>query len=271
MKKILVIPDNNNLDKLLSTKIDGLLLPIKDLACNFSDYFTITEIKKILKKSNKEISVILNKIIHNEDLPFLEETIKELDKLDIKRILFYDLSVMNVCNRLNIKKELAIYQEHLNASNNSNNFYKKRGINYTVITNDITKEEINEISKNINVMLISYGYLPIFYSRRYLVSNYLKYIAKDKKNNLYFIKHNNDKYLIMEETSGCAIFTSKPINLINEIDDINATDLIINSFNIEDSTLLKVVNDYCNNNKNKEKNYIGFLKEKTVYKVEDYE
>ena len=32
-----------------------------------------------------------------------------------------------------------VFQDHLNASLYSNNFYKRRGINYSVITNDITK------------------------------------------------------------------------------------------------------------------------------------
>lgn len=271
MKKILVIPNKNNLDKLISTDIYGFLLPIEGLSCNFGGYFNVSDIKKILNKTGKEISVIINKIMHNDDLYFLENTLVELNKLNISKILFYDLSVMNICNRLNIKKELVIYQDHLNASGNSNRFFKKRGVNYTVITNDITKEEINEISNNINVMLIVYGYLPIFYSRRYLISNYLKYIGKDKISNLYYIKHNGKKYPIKEEENGCAIYTYKPINLIDEIDDIKASYLIINSFNIADDILLKVVDDYINNKKNNEDKYLGFLNVKTVYKVEDYE
>ena len=47
-------------------------------------------------------------------------------------------------------------------------------------------------------MLIVYGYLPIFYSRRYLISNYLKYIDKNKDSNIYYIKHKENKYPIVE-------------------------------------------------------------------------
>lgn len=271
MKKILVIPNKNNLEELLNTKIDGLLLPIKDLSCNFDKYFTIEEIKKVLNQTSKDIYVIINKIMHNNDLIKLEQTLINLNKLNIEKILFYDLSIMNICKRLNIKKDLVIYQEHLNAGTYSNNFYKKQGINYAVITNDITLEEINKISKNIDIMLVSYGYLPIFYSRRYLISNYLEYINKDKTSDLYYIKHLDKKYPIREEKEGCVIYTHKPINLINEIDKINTNYLILNSFNIDNNTFFNVLNDYINSNKTGEDNYLGFLKEKTVYKVEDYE
>ena len=271
MKKILVIPNKDNLEELLNSNIDGLLLPIKDLSCNYDKYFTIEEIKKILNKTSKEINIIINKIMHNKDLDNLERTITSLNKLNINKILFYDLSVMNICNRLNIKKDLVVYQEHLNASTYTNNFYNKRGVKYSLITNDITIDEINEISKNNKLMLISYGYLPIFYSRRYLISNYLEYIKKDKTSDIYYIHHQDKSYPIKEEDEGCVIYTHKPINLINEIDNINVDYLILNSFNIDNDTFFKVLDDYLNNRKNNEDNYLGFLKEKTVYKVEDYE
>ena len=271
MKKILVIPSINNLDDILNTDIDGVLLPISGLACEFDNYYDIHDIKKILNKTSKEVSVIINKIMHNSDLDKLEITLIELNKLNIDKILFYDLSVMNMANRLNINKNLAIYQDHLNASRNSNNFYKKRGINYSVVTNDITLEEINNISKSIKVMLICYGYLPIFYSRRYLISNYLKYINKDKNSNLYYIRHKDKLYPIKEEDNGCVIYTDKPINLINEIDNINCDYIIINSINIDNNTLLEVIDNYINNKKDNKDNYLGFLHNKTVYKVGDYD
>ena len=271
MKKILVIPNKDNIEELLNTNIDGLLLPIKDLSCNYDRYFTIDEIKKFLNKTSKEINIIINKIMHNKDIDLLKRTLEEINKLNISKILFYDLSVMNICNNLNIKKDLVVYQEHLNASDYSNNFYKRRGIKYSVITNDITIDEINEISKNNKLMLISYGYLPIFYSRRYLITNYLEYVGIDKRSDIYYIKHIDKYYPIKEEDEGCVIYTHEPINLINEIDNINVDYLILNSFNIDNNTFFKVLDDYINNKKNNDNNYLGFLKEKTVYKVVDYE
>lgn len=271
-KKILVIPNSlENLGNILKTNVDGIILSIKDLSVNSNIYFTLDDIKSIMNITSKEVCVSINKIMHNEDLELLENTLIALNKLNISKIFFYDLSVLNMVKRLNINKELVIFQDHLNASNYSNNFYKRRGINYAVITNDITKNEINEISKYNRLMLISYGYLPIFYSRRYLISNYLKYINKDKENNIYYIKHNNDKYIIKEEDYGTTIYTKEPIDLINDINDINVEYIILNLSFTKEEEYLSILNKYLNNLKDDKEHYRGFIDKKTVYKVEDYE
>ena len=151
MNKILVIPNNlNYLEKLKNKKIDGLIFSIKDLSVNNNLYLTIDDIKKILLTIDKniEIWISLNKIMHNNDLELLEHTLIELDKLKITGVMFYDLSVINICKRLNLNLKLSIHEDHLNASIGSNNFYYKQGVDYTVITNDITLDEILEIKED---------------------------------------------------------------------------------------------------------------------------
>ena len=272
MKKILVLPNSKEiLEEYINTNIDGFILPIKDLSVNSTYYVTINDIKEIVKKTSKEIYISLNKNITNEDLPLLEETLNELNKLNINKVLFYDLAIPNICKRNNLKLDLAIYQDHLNASIESNMFYKKRGINTTVITNDITKEEINEISKYQSLMMICYGYLPIFYSRRYLITNYLEYIGKKKKNSLYTIKEKDNSYIIEEEKYGTTVYTKEPINLINKINTLNINYIILNSCHINPKEFKKVVNQYLNNESDNNNYYEGFIEKKTVYKVEDYE
>jgi collagenase-like PrtC family protease len=272
MKKILVIPKSlENLGKVLETDVEGIILPIKDLSVNNSIYFTIDDIKSILNLTSKEVSVIINKTMHSEDLDLLEQTLIKLNKVNISKIFFYDLAVMNICTKQNIKKELVVFQEHLNASLYSNNFYQKRGIAYSTITNDITIDEINEISKYNKLILMCYGYLPIFYSRRHLISNYLEYIKEDKKHNMYYIKNKEENYPILEEKEGTTIYTSKPINLINELDKINVDYIILNAFNISNDEFLYMLDRYLNNKKTEREEYTGFLNRRTVYRVDDYE
>lgn len=272
MKKILVIPnDYKNLGAILNSGVDGVILPLEQLAVNSNVYFTIDDIKSILNLTSKEVCVSINKIMHNEDLDRLEEALVALNKLNIKKILFYDLAVMNICKRLEIKKELVVFQDHLNASCYSNQFYKKRGIDYAVITNDITKEEINEISKYNHLMLICYGYLPCFYSRRYLISNYLEYLNKDKQEKMYYIKNGEDKYPIVEEKYGTTIYTKEPINLINDIETLQIDYIILNAFHTDEATFLQIIQDYLTKKTTDSNPYRGFIDKKTVYKVEDYE
>ena len=251
MKKILVIPNSyENLTEVLKTNITGIILPIKGLSVNSNIYFNVED---------------------NEDLEYLEKVLVALNKLNIRKILFYDLAVMNICKKLGIKKELVIFQEHLNTSLYSTNFYTKRGIKNIVITNDITASEINEIGKYNSLMLICYGYLPIFCSRRYLISSYLNYIKHDKNTNNYYIKNKEDKYPIIEEETGTTIYTKMPINLINEIDNLNIDYIILNATLINNEEFLNVLNDYLQNKKDNQEHYKGFINKKTVYKVEDYE
>ena len=272
MKKILVIPNSlNNLGKILNSDIDGVILPLEGLSINSNIYFSLEDIKSIINLTSKEICVSINKIMHTEDLNLLEQSLVKLNKLNIRKIFFYDLSVLNICKKLNIKKDLVIFQEHLNASLYSNNFYKNRGINYSTITNDITVDEINEISKHNKLILISYGYLPIFNSRRHLVSNYLEYIHEDKLHKLYYIKNGEDKYPILEEKEGTTIFTKEPINLINDLDRINVDYIILNAFNIPTPEFMDMLDNYIHNKKTNKNEYVGFLDTKTVYKVDDYE
>ena len=272
MKKILVIPNNKDLlNNILNKKIDGVILPIKDLSVNSTSYYTLSKIKNIIKKTDKNISVLINKNMTNKDIPLLEKTLIELNDLKIDKVLFYDLGVLNICKRLKLKLNLAIFQDHLNASTNSNLFYKRRGINYSVITNDITASEINEISKYQSLMMICYGYLPIFYSRRYLITNYLKFIGQDKKDTIYDIKEKDNSYIIEEEKYGTTIYTKEPINLINYINNLNIDYIILNSCHIDNNKFIKILNQYIKMENDTKDHYIGFLNKKTVYKVEDYE
>ena len=271
MKKILVIPNKNNLELVLNSRVDGLILPLESLACEYDYYYSLSDIKKILNKTKKEVCVCINKIMHDDDLKNLEMALITLNKMNISKIFFYDVSVLKMCRDMNINKKLVVFQDHLNASYLTNRFYKNNNVSYSVITNDITKEEINEISKYQDLMMICYGYLTIFYSRRYLVSNYLQYIGKNITSDVYYIKHEDDYYPIMEGDSGTCVYTKKPINLINEINNLNIKYIILNSFLIDDSDFINIMEDYIEGNISNDSNYLGFLNEKTIYKVKDNE
>ena len=270
MKKILVIP--NSLDLLgsvLEKEVTGVILPITNLSVNRDITFSVEDIKTILNMTSKEICVSINKIMHNSDLKELENTLVALNKMNISKIFFYDLAVLNIAKRLGIKKDLVIYQEHLNTSIYSNHFWKKNGVKYAVISNDITKEEINEISPSMPLMLISYGYIPIFYSRRYLITNYLNYIKETKEQGHYSIKNKEDKYPIVEEEYGTTIYTKEPINLINEVNNINVEYLILNATLIENQIFLSTLDTYLKEKTDTNNHYVGFLNEKTIYRVGD--
>ena len=168
---------------------------------------------------------------------------------------------------MNIDKELILSQEHLNASKNSNDFYYRKGITNSYITSDITKEEILEINNKtkMNLYYTVYGYLPIFYSRRYLITNYFKYIKKSVEDNTYYVINNDLKYMIKEYNYGTIIY-SPLVNLINEIDNIqNISNLVIDLSYTNDITIIeKFINKESEQN-----TYTGFFDKKTIYKLKE--
>lgn len=272
MKKFLVIPSNLEvLEKVLTTNIDGIILPIEHLAVNSNIYFSISDVKTIINSTSKEVCVCLNKIMHDSDLALLEETLIALNKINIRKIFFYDLAILSLCKKLDIKKELVIFQDHLNANYFSHQFYLDKGVSYSLTTSDITKEEMNEIANIMPIMVMAYGYLPIFYSRRYLISNYLEYIKKEKENGNYYILNKEDKYPIVEEEYGTVIYTKEAVCLLNEIKDINAEYFVLSSFLTDTNDFFNILDKFLTNREDNNKYYTGFLSKKTVYKVEDYD
>lgn len=270
----LVVSANSikHMNSLLKKDIDGIILYIKKLSVNATFYIDIDEIDKI-DFGKKQIFVNLNKIMHNSDLAYLRKVLNKLKEKDVS-ILFYDMAVYNIACEYEIVDKLIIYQDHLNASILSNNFYFDLGIKGSYVTSDITCQELLEIKRNSNikVMFMVYGYAPIFYSRRYLITNYLKYIGVKNNSQKYeIVSDTGVNYPINEEEFGTTVYSPKVINLINYLDEITDIDyFVMNSNNILDSEFNKMVDKFVKREK-MDDTYIGFFNKKTIYRVKSGE
>ena len=272
MSKLLVkIDKRENIDKVLKLDIEGIILSYDGLAVASNFYVNMDDIKEIRKITDKVIVVSLNKMIHNNDLAKLEEVLIELDRIGVDMILFYDIAIIEIKKRLGLNIPLIISQEHLNTSINSNLFYFEQGVEGSLISSDITKEELLDIRKKTNkiIMFTGYGYLPIFYSRRYLITNYFTYIKKERQGDNYFIKHNDDYYPIVQDEYGTIIYTKKLVNLVNELDDLDDIDyIVIDGFKASD--LMNIIKSFIEKKKMNGL-YRGFFDTKSIYKVKKQE
>lgn len=271
MCKLIVSANSfSHLDELIDKDIYGVILYIDKLSVNSSFYIGVNDINKIDFK-NKKIYLVMNKIMHNNDLDMVYECLSSLSNMDVK-ILFYDMAVYNIAKKLDIVSKLVIYQDHLNASILSNNFYYGLGVGGSYITSDITKDELLDIKRNSNmeIYFMGYGYAPIFYSRRYLVNNYLKFIGmEDSGGNYSIISDMGVEYPIVSEEYGTTIYSEKPINLINYLDEINDIDYIVmNSNGIEDIEFNMMVDRFISREK-LDDCYIGFWNTKTIFRVKN--
>ena len=79
-----------------------------------------------------------------------------------------------------------------------------------------------------------YGRIPLFCSRRYLLSNYFKYINKNYNKGNYYIKNKDNKLYISEEDNATIIY-GDIVNLINE--DTSLIDYKVLDFNNIDNLI----------------------------------
>ena len=276
MSKLIVIPSNlDELDNLAKMDINGFILGINNYSVELPFYIDIEDVSNIVDKySDKEIIISLNKIMHNNDLPKLKEILLVLSKINNIKVMFYDMSIYKIVKDNNLNINLIVSQEHLNTSVSSNRFYEKIGIKYSYVSSDITKDELLDIKKNTNLKILFnvYGYVPIFNSRRRLITNYLDYINVTKDSNIYYLELENKKYPIVESELGSTIYTPEVVNLINRISEIDIIDYyILNSFNIPHDKFINDLTMYINKSSSPKEEYVGFFDTKTIYKVKNKE
>ncbi|MBR3199595.1 MAG: U32 family peptidase [Bacilli bacterium] len=260
MNKISVIIKSIAEAKDIKDMVDAYLIPIEDLSINYQKTFTIEEIEEI-KKLKKEVFVFINKNIHNNELEKLEETLKNIEKLNINGIIFYDISLIELKKELNLKTDLVWHQEHLTTNYVAANYYYDKGVKYTYLSSELTKREIEEIKEKYKgkTFVNVFGYLPMFTSRRRLVNNYVDtFNLKEKGNRIY----KEEKYYYIDDNKkGTTVYSDYILNVKEEI---KADYIVFNSNMIDEDTFKEILKDYKNNKLEKE---TGFLFKETIYKV----
>ncbi len=282
MSKKLIIPSNMKMIKRFKNKVDGYILSVDGLSVNAPYYFKFDEVLDIVKKNpDKEIFVSLNKNMHDSDLECLKEVLLKLDKTNVKGIIYYDISIVNLKEELGLDLELVWNQEHMTNNYFTINYWKEHGVNYTWLSNDITLKEIKEIEENVDskLMIELFGYVSMFTSYRHLVNNYLKtFNLREKKE--YYIEKEGKSYSIVDDKNGTTVYSSNILNGLYESVELNSLDyIILNSYNIDEDCFEIVVELFNNvNDKNKveykkiidnmfKNTDSGFLYKETVYKV----
>lgn len=254
---------------------DSYLLGIKDLSVNQSVYFDlneIVEISKKLEKENKDLFISLNKNMHNSDLDLLEDTLLKLNEINIKGVFFYDVSLVSLKEKLNLKYDLVWHQEHLTTNYATCNYWYNLGVKYACLSNELTLDELQTISENTKMSLIvmMYGYIPMFTSKRKLINNYLNYFNIDDHSKSYKIYKEGKYYPILNDNNVTTVYSSHILNGIKESSKLsNFEYILINGFNLDNDLIIKTINNFRNNidEYDDEKEDKGFLYKETIYKV----
>lgn len=266
MSKVAAIINNVLQAKELLNYTDAYLMPLKDLSINYLNTFSKNEIKEV-QDLGKEVFVIINKNIHNSELNNLEKVLKEIDGYNLNGIMFYDIALVNLKTKLNLKTPLVWHQEHLTTNYGTVNYWYNKGVEYTYLSSELTKREIKEIRQNTKAKLFIniFGYIPIFTSKRHLVNNYLEtFNLKSKGQNS--IKKEGKTYIINDFPFGTTVYSQYILNITN-VDFPTIDYLVFNSNFINPKEFKEILKDFKAKKDNKFPKESGFLYQETIYKV----
>lgn len=258
-----IIPKDDNFERYGSK---SFILPLSGFAVGFEKYFTIKEINEY--SSKYEVSVIINKFMHKEELKEVKNIIKEIN--NIKYLFVEDFAFCNFYD----KEKLVIFPNHIISNYNAVNLLFESGYKNVVLSNELSIDELIQIkeSSKSNIFYMYINKNSLMYSKRELVSNYNKNFGIDSKDKKLKVKENisNRGLLLLEEERSTCIFDEKTFCASKYLDVLKDFNLIINFNNISESDSLLIIE----NLKNKELYKLidcdnQFLENKIFYKVGD--
>lgn len=233
MNDFYVIPNNKDV------VFNNLILPLKDYSIGFDVYYTVSEINSLSRKLN--ISVIINKFLHKEDINNITNIINELEIDNIKYIFVEDLGLVSLLDN----NKVVVSQNHIINNYDSINYFKSLGYSNILVNNDLTINELKEIisktSSNLFMYFISKNNL--MYSKRRLLTAFSNYKNSDiSKKEVITEKVSNHKLIIKEEKCGTCIFNKRIFAGNKYISELSSVNKIVNLSNMDEfetKTILK--------------------------------
>lgn len=233
MNDFYVIPNNKDV------VFNNLILPLKDYSIGFDVYYTVSEINSLSKKLN--VSVIINKFLHKEDIKNIINIINELEIDNIKYIFVEDLGLVSLLDN----NKVVVSQNHIINNYDSINYFKSLGYSNILVNNDLTINELKEIisktSSNLFMYFISKNNL--MYSKRRLLTAFSNYKNSDiSKKEVITEKVSNHKLIIKEEKCGTCIFNKRIFAGNKYMSELSSVNKIVNLSNMDEfetKTILK--------------------------------
>lgn len=267
-------------------RVDGYIVLLQGFSVSFPVKYNLEEVEELVN-SGKEIFVVINKNITNDEISNLEEVLQKLVNIKVAGVLFYDLSVLSIVRRLGLDLPLIWNQTHMVTNYNTVQYYYGKGVEGALLSNEITLEEMIEIKKSVDSKIFAnVVFQPVVsFSKRHLIDNYYHSLGHEKcKNNiLVHEKISGQDYVVTEEEAGTTFVSSKVVNgtkpLLSMIDSNFDYGIIDIRKGLSDDELLELIKDVkfiMNGDRSDDRlrkigiqlgNNTGFFYRKTIYKV----
>jgi len=241
--------------------IGGKIFGLRANAINFSSE-EMKEAVAFAHSLNKKVYVTVNMVLHNKEIKFLLDYLKELESIGIDAIIASDLSVISLAlEKTNLEVHVSTQQSTLNYE--SVKYLKDLGVKRVVLGRELSCKEIKNIQKvGLDIEIFIHGAMCASYSGRCVLSNYLTNRDANRGGCSQICRWDFDLLdSKFNEIKGDKNFTfcSKDLSLLKHIKDI--CDMKVNSLKIEGrmrstyyiatvvSIYRKAIDNYYNGNK----------------------
>lgn len=281
--KVLVEVASKNIDSYVG-RCDGILLGLSSYSVLNAVGFTVEEVSSIAKEyPTLEIFVKMDKNFMNDEVDSLKDVLVELDQLPIEGVFFYDMAVLEIKQELSLELPLVWSQTHMVSNYRTCNYFLEQGVNYALLSKEITLDEIEDISEksDISTIVEVVSHPSVGYSRRKLVSNYYRDLEEEGNSTLSILERiTNQKYIVKEEDAGTGFLLDQVMNgtsVIASLYRMNIDYVLLREEGISDFLELLLDTKTYVDCGCKDTNYVekykklgdntGFFFKKTIYRV----
>lgn len=265
MKLIVEIQNKENIKKY---QADGLIFSFKQFATYTTRTYDENEISDMVNYCIKhQILPILkiDKIIEQKEVKPLIQFLKRMIILPIAYFMFTDFAILDFFQAQNQCDRLIYVAKTLNTNRYDCAFYQKLGI-HVMLSHELHIDDVRHIVSLGNIVLDGYGYSPIFYAKRKLLSlfNKKRQIQEDYTNHAFSIKEEtrDERYPIYENNHGTFIFTTHKYVVYQELPLLEKLAMFkVESMLIDEEALLEICQIYYRaiHNKINEEDYQRLL------------
>lgn len=247
--KILV--DLKSVDNIDKYNADGFIVSTIEYSCHNDYCFSLDEISKIsnyCSSYNKILIVNIDRIIEQDELDLIKKYIDELLKINVDYFIYGDMAIYAYFKLKGLENKLIYDPKTLITNSHEAEFFKKLN-NLVFINNELTLDELVEISKVGNCLMEVYGFHQMFYSRRSLIRNYVVFANSDDdlvgKKLIIKEEKREEEYPIFESLNGTFVYTPFIYNLFEELEQLTTLKMIrINSSFLEEDKVFQVLDLY---------------------------
>lgn len=190
----------------------------------------IREIKQACDQLGLKLGLMMNRIFFDEEIEMCRQALQRYQSLNPARIDYTDPAVFIEARKLQMEHLLNYNPDTLMCNDKDVQFYLNLGIDGVVLSKEITLQEMKEIGERTqgNKEIIIFGRLNMSYSRRPLITSYLKEIQGDcdisHRQDLVLIETTRQgKMPIVEDEQGTAIYTDYTLAGFGELIPLQAS------------------------------------------------